>query len=498
MQVTKIQMSIGGMLLSWVTGSVQAAVLQPDPAWQEGKLDNGFSWQVLVTPQRPTDRVEVRLVVDTGSLMESAQQTGFSWLIPQLAMHHSATMTPSELNTFWREVNTSMVSPPVVINSYDMTLFSLSLPNGKPEVLKQSLSWLADSMGKLPITSDNLLKLKGEAQPIVTYPPNIHDPWWRYRLKGSLMLGHDPAPALASVDSKALAEFYQQNYTPDVMTLYVAGNVDSRKLIEQIQKQFSVLHGSRTVAAPVASLAPMSQEPVSLIGDAGGDSNLALVWDDPWTPVHDDTALYRYWLGDLTREALFARLKEQLARKSGKEQPVEVGVGCAVRFERSQCAINLKVTPDSVKTVLTRTGNAVLELEKKGFTQQEFDTLLAQKQQQLKNLFATYAQMDTNLLVTQRLLLQQRNMVDISPENYQQLRSHFLEALSLDKLNSAMRTLLSQEPVLVLTQPEGEPEGDVKGLSALYKQLTTLPVPETPAPATEHEEKQEKSGTEQP
>ncbi|MCT9872563.1 hypothetical protein N7568_24645, partial [Paenarthrobacter aurescens] len=71
---------------------VHAETLQPDPAWQEGKLDNGFSWQLLTTPQRPSDRIELRLIVNTGSLVESAQQTGFSHLLPRLAMVHNTAL----------------------------------------------------------------------------------------------------------------------------------------------------------------------------------------------------------------------------------------------------------------------------------------------------------------------------------------------------------------------------------------------------------------------
>ena len=47
-------------------GYVQADALQPDPAWQQGTLSNGLQWQVLTTPQRPSDRVEIRLLVNTG------------------------------------------------------------------------------------------------------------------------------------------------------------------------------------------------------------------------------------------------------------------------------------------------------------------------------------------------------------------------------------------------------------------------------------------------
>ena len=78
MQGTTIKLLTGGLLMVAAAGYVQAEALQPDPAWQQGTLANGLSWQVLATPQRPSDRIEVRLSVNIGSLSESTQQSGFS------------------------------------------------------------------------------------------------------------------------------------------------------------------------------------------------------------------------------------------------------------------------------------------------------------------------------------------------------------------------------------------------------------------------------------
>ncbi|MBW6098218.1 insulinase family protein [Escherichia coli] len=54
-----------------------------------GTLSNGLQWQVLTTPQRPSDRVEIRLLVNTGSLAESTQQSGYSHAIPRIALTQS-------------------------------------------------------------------------------------------------------------------------------------------------------------------------------------------------------------------------------------------------------------------------------------------------------------------------------------------------------------------------------------------------------------------------
>ncbi|MDR8295487.1 insulinase family protein, partial [Acinetobacter baumannii] len=82
--------------------------------------------------------------------------------------------------------------------------------------------------------------------------------WWRYRLKGSTMLGHDPAaPLKQPIDVAQLKDFYQKWYTPDAMTLIVVGNVDSRSVAEQINKTFGDLKGKRETPAAVPTLSPL-------------------------------------------------------------------------------------------------------------------------------------------------------------------------------------------------------------------------------------------------
>lgn len=199
MQGTRIRLIVGGLLLVAASSNVQAEALQPDPAWQQGKLENGFSWQLLATPQRPSDRVELRLVVSTGSLSESTQQVGFAHLLPRLALMSSASFTPAQLQSLWQQgVDNERPLPPA-ITSYDFTLYSLSLPNNRPDLMKEALAWLSDTSGKLAVNEQTInAALNTAADPIATFPQNIQEPWWRYRLKGSSLMGHDPGQPVAT------------------------------------------------------------------------------------------------------------------------------------------------------------------------------------------------------------------------------------------------------------------------------------------------------------
>ena len=481
MQGTRIHFIVGGLLLAAASGSVQAEALQPDPAWQQGALANGFSWQILDTPQRPSDRVELRLIVNTGSLVESSQQTGFAHLLPRLALTRSESFTAPQLRALWQQsVDNERPLPPAII-SYDFTMYNLSLPNNRPDLLKEALAWLADTTGKLAIDEHTVhAVMSSSINPVGTFPPNTKDAWWRYRLKGSTLLAHDPAqPAKRPVNLEQLKKFYQQWYTPDAMTLFVVGKVDSRSLGEQINKAFSPLKGKRETPAPMPTLTPLPPQPVSLISEQVKQDTLSIMRDSPWHPIRDSQSLLRYWRGDLAREALFWHLQQTLEKSDQKN--LHLGFDCRVQYQRGQCAIHLDTPNNNLNGSLGFIARELANVRDNGLSKEEFDALLAQKNDQLSKLFATYARTDTDVLMSQRLRSQQSGVVDIAPELYQKLRQEFLSSLTLETLNQALKLQLSQDATLVLMQPKGEPEMSMKQLQDTYNGIMMPP----PAVVTE-------------
>lgn len=157
---------------------------------QQGTLANGFQWQVLSTPQRPSDRIEIRLSVNTGSLTESTQQTGLSHFIPRLALTQSGSLQAVQVRSLWQQaIDPKRPLPPAVV-SYDYTMFNLSLPNNRNDLLKEALTYLSDATGKLAITpetvnyalsnSDMVATADGYQRRLVALPPErVHAAWPR-------------------------------------------------------------------------------------------------------------------------------------------------------------------------------------------------------------------------------------------------------------------------------------------------------------------------------
>ncbi|PLV62281.1 pitrilysin family protein [Erwinia sp. B116] len=484
MQGTRMRLWIGGTVLALAGGAAQAETLQPDPAWQQGKLENGFSWQLLTTPQRPSDRVEVRLIVNTGSLVESAQQAGYSHLLPRLALVHNATLDPAQQRSLWQQAIDPQHPLPPAVTSYDYTQYNLSLPNNRPEMVKEALSWLAATVGKMTINEQVVNTALNADDPIATWPANPQDVWWRYRLKGSALLGHEPAAAVKTpVDMAQLTAFYRQWYTPDAMTLIVVGNVDSRSLAEQITKTFSPLSGKRDQPSALPTLSPLPTQPVNLVNNAIGQDRLSLVWDNPWPPIRESQNLLRYWQSDLAREALFWHVQRTLGEN--KTQGVQVGFDCRVLYQRAQCAINVDADNAALVSATDLLAKEMASVRDKGLSQAEFDQLMAQKTNELNKLFATYARTDTDVLMSQRLRSQQNAVVDIAPEQYQKLRQAFLAGLTLPMLNQELRQQLSQDMTMVLMQPPGEPETNVRLLQQNWQKVMAPVADAAPAAAAD-------------
>ncbi|MCG8709548.1 insulinase family protein [Brenneria sp. 4F2] len=484
MQGTKIGLLVGGMLLAVVGSNVQAETLQPDPAWQQGKLDNGFTWQLLTTPQRPGDRVELRLMVNTGSLAESAQQSGFAHFIPRLALTAADSFSATQLSSLWQQTEKNTHFLPPAVTSYDFTFYNLSLPNNRPDLLKEALNWLSETAGQLSINDQRISTALNSTDKVATFPADPQDPAWRYRLKGSTLLAHDPGQAVASpLSGEQLQQFYKDWYTPDAMTLYIVGHVDHRSIVDQIGKAFSPLQGKRKEPAPLPTLSPLPLQAISLINPAAQQDTLSLIWDTPWHPIRDDRALSRYWRSDLAREALFWHVQQALKKSSQKSDNLRFN--CNVLYTRAQCAIHMDVPAiEGVMPAMTFLARELAELRESGLTQQEFDALVARKTDELGKLFATYARTGTDVLMDQRLGSQQNGVVDIAPEQYQKLRQTSLSELTLDTLNQELHQWLSQDATLMLIQQPGEPEAHMKELQEAYSRIMT-PTADSVAAASE-------------
>ena len=162
-------------------------------------------------------------------------------------------------------------------------------------------------------------------------------------------------------------------------------------------------------------------------------------------------------------------MQQSLSKNNVKD--IGLGFDCRVLYQRAQCAINIESPGERLNNNLSVVSRELAKVRDNGLPQEEFDALIAQKSLELQKLFATYARTDTDILMSQRMRSLQNQVVDIAPEQYQKLRQEFLNSLTVDMLNQYLRQQLSQDMALVLQQPKGEPEYNMKELQATWEKL---------------------------
>lgn len=224
---------------------------------------------------------------------------------------------------------------------------------------------------------------------------------------------------------------------------------------------------------------PLRAEAVSIMTDAVRQDRLSIMWDTPWQPIRESAALLRYWRADLAREALFWHVQQALSASNSKD--IGLGFDCRVLYLRAQCAINIESPNDKLNSNLNLVARELAKVRDKGLPEEEFNALVAQKKLELQKLFAAYARADTDILMGQRMRSLQNQVVDIAPEQYQKLRQDFLNSLTVEMLNQDLRQQLSNDMALILLQPKGEPEFNMKALQAAWDQIMA---PSTAAAAT--------------
>lgn len=470
---TRSLLWISGIVLSALSLTVQAELLRPDPAWLGGRLANGFKWQLLTTPQRPTDRIELQLVIDSGSLNESSQQQGFNHLLARLAMVHNSALSPTEQHSLWQEAMAKPDAMPPAITSYARTQYNLSLPVDQPQLLPSALRWLAATAGHMQITASSVTNAMHAADPTATWPANPQDSLWQYRLQGSALSSHDPSLSpQALTDPHALDSFYQNWYTPDAMTLYIVGNVESRAVIEQVTKTFAGLQGKRTIPSLIPLLAPLPKQATTLVDHSQPNPRLLFIWDTAWAPLTNSASLNHYWLSELAREAL----SQHVQRTS--QQTAQIGLECHIFYSRNQCGLSLSADRQNLLPMLNSLAHEMRKLRDNGLTASDFTALLQHKTSELSGLFATYARINTQQLIDRRLQSQQNQVVNIAPEQYQKLRQAFLSALTQDALNRELHQQLTQASSLVLLAPSDQGTPSAAQLQAQFDDAMAAPSPE--------------------
>lgn len=217
------------------------------PQVRMGKLENGLTYYIQHN-RRPEKRVELRLVVRAGSVLEDEDQLGLAHFTEHMAFNGSTNFKRHELISWLQSVGVKFGADLNAYTSFDETVYMLPIPVDKKENLDKGLLVLEDWAQGVTFNEADIESERGIVLEELRLGKGATDRMNQVLLpkvfNGSLYARRLPigkAEVLKSFKPEAIRRFYKDWYRPDLMAVIVVGDIDPQEAERLVVSHFSKL-----------------------------------------------------------------------------------------------------------------------------------------------------------------------------------------------------------------------------------------------------------------
>ena len=119
------------------------AALPLDPDVRTGTLSNGLSWYVRENSE-PSQRAELQLVVNVGSVLEEDSERGLAHFLEHMAFNGTEKYESQELVDYLERIGMRFGPDINALTGFDRTVYMLTVPTDDPELLDTGIQILAE------------------------------------------------------------------------------------------------------------------------------------------------------------------------------------------------------------------------------------------------------------------------------------------------------------------------------------------------------------------
>lgn len=353
-----------------------------DPAVKIGKLKNGLTYYVRQN-KKPEQKVELRLVIKAGSILEDDNQQGLAHMAEHMAFNGTKNYKKNDIVSFLQSIGVGFDNDLNAYTSFDETVYMLPIPTDKPGNLEKGMQILEDwahqvSYETEDIESERNVILeesragKGASERIFRklYPKLFEGSKYADRLP----IGVDSI--IKNYNPELIRKFYKDWYRPDLMAVIVVGDVDPVKAEQMIKTHFEKLTnpaGERS--REYATVSPYKTNDALVITDKEA-TNYSVDINYSAFPDQQSTTVGGY-KEDLVRNIFTTLLNQRLREYTQKENPpfLQAGAGFSSyalnynQFTASAIAANAGSAPRALTTL----AEEIEKAKRYGFTQSEID-----------------------------------------------------------------------------------------------------------------------------
>ena len=248
-----MRLALFALLVAAPLGAQQPAKPKPpaplptDTAVHAGRLANGLRYWIRHNSY-PEHRLELRLVVRAGSILEDNDQRGLAHFIEHMGFNGTTHFAKNDMQKYLESIGVTYGADLNANTGFDETQYILPVPSDKPEIVARAFDILQDwAMGdkfdpaevaaERGVVVGEWRSGLGAGSRIINQEIPVLFHGSRYAVR--LPIGDTSVIAHATVTP--LKRFYHDWYRPDLMALIVVGDFPLDSIVKLIKRHFGAM-----------------------------------------------------------------------------------------------------------------------------------------------------------------------------------------------------------------------------------------------------------------
>ncbi|MCX6306969.1 MAG: insulinase family protein [Bacteroidetes bacterium] len=278
------------MLIAFSVFSQQPVVdlttpLSVDPNVRIGKLDNGLVYYIRYN-KKPEKRLELRLVVNAGSILENDDQQGLAHFMEHMNFNGTRTFPKNELIDFLQKTGVRFGADINAYTSFDETVYMLQLPTDDTTLVESGYKVLEDWAHYAVLDDKEIDKERGviteEWRLGLGAQDRMMKKFFPIIFKGSKYADRVPIGKIEVIEGfkhQVLKDFYHDWYRPNLQAVILVGDLDLAKAEAQIKAHFGGMQNPANPRERTNFDIPDNTEPlIAITTDKEATDNFVLVF----------------------------------------------------------------------------------------------------------------------------------------------------------------------------------------------------------------------------
>ncbi|MFD2434214.1 M16 family metallopeptidase [Mesonia maritima] len=283
-----------------------------NPEVKKGVLDNGLTYYIK-NNGKPEDKVELRLVVNAGSILETEDQRGLAHFMEHMNFNGTKNFEKNELVDYLQSIGVKFGAHLNAYTSFDETVYILPIPSDDPE-LEQGFQIIEDWAHNALLRGEDIDEERGvvleeyrlgqgaSQRMLAEYLPKV--------VNGSKYADRLPIGTkenLENFDYEDIRSFYNDWYRPNLMAVIAVGDVDVETLEQKIKDHFAGLENPKNPKERKSFSIPNHEETLIAIesDEEASSARVQVLFKDEGETKEDET------LGEYRKsivESLFSQM----------------------------------------------------------------------------------------------------------------------------------------------------------------------------------------------